>query len=251
MNLLTYILIFFIGLCVGSFINVLVMRLDRKDGLWTGRSECPSCHHKLSWLDLMPVISYLFLKGKCRYCRSKISAIYPIVEIATSSVFVVYFWVNGFFFDLGVIYELTIMFLLISLVFFDFEYLILPDKIIFSGIGLSILRLMFLGGGFLNYIITGFVMAGFFGIIYLVSHGEWMGFGDVKLALLIGLIFGYPVAIFSMIGAVWMGAILGLMLMFLGRAGLKTALPFGSFISGVAIITIIFSDYVATILSNL
>src|SRR3989344_7119021 len=93
--MLFYVLIFIIGLCVGSFLNVVIFRLDRKAGILTGRSECQNCSYQLQWYDLFPVFSYLCLGGKCRHCKKPISPIYPIVELTTAVVFTVYLLVNG------------------------------------------------------------------------------------------------------------------------------------------------------------
>ena len=240
---LVYTFLFIIGLCLGSFINVLILRLDKKSGILFGRSECLKCHTQLSWLDLIPVVSYLFLLGKCRYCKSRISSIYPIMELTMAVVIVSYFWVNGFGWDLTVIYYLTLLCLLVSLIFFDFLYFILPDKIVFTLAGLAIFYDIFFRRLELTpLLLTGFLLAFSFGIIYLASKGRLMGFGDVKLVFTIGLILGYPLGFFTIIAAIWSAALLGLGLILLKRATLKTALPFGSFLSAATIVFIIFAN---------
>lgn len=240
---LLYLLLFLIGLCIGSFINVLLMRLDRKGGILFGRSECLKCHTQLSWLDLIPIVSYLILMGKCRYCKSKISPIYPTVELITALVVTSYFWVNGFVWNLIIAYHLALLTLLVSLIFFDFLYLILPDKIVFSLIGLALFYGIFFNRLELApLLVTGFILAFGFGIIYLVSQGRLMGFGDVKLAFAVGLILGYPLGLFTVVMAIWSAALLGLGLILLQKATLKTALPFGSFLSVATIIFIIFGN---------
>ena len=239
------IFIAFIGLAFGSFLSVILFRLDEKAGIWTGRSECPHCLTRLRWVDLIPILSFLFLRGKCRYCSHKIRVLYPVMELVMAGVFLLYFVVSGLYFDIRVVYELSLIFFLMALIFFDYIYYILPDKIIIIAFGISLLyTLIFQKDLIIGDLAVGLGLASFFGIIYLVSRGEWMGFGDVKLAFLIGFILGYPVAIMSIIVAVWSGAIWGLALMAAGKANPKTALPFGTFISAVAILFIIFKDHV-------
>lgn len=243
--ILFYILIFIIGLCVGSFFNVILFRLDRKKGIMTGRSECQNCHQQLRWHDLIPLISYLYLRGNCRYCRSEISMVYPLIELATGLIFVVFFIVAGPMIGLKEVISLSIILLFFLLIFFDALYLILPDKIVFTAIGAS-----FFFGAFFdrlnlgNLTLTGFLFGLFFGIIYLVSRGQWMGFGDVKLVVAIGLVLGYPLGLFAIVLAVWVAALWGIFLMLFKKADLKTALPFGSFLSASTIIFIFLKGFI-------
>jgi prepilin signal peptidase PulO-like enzyme (type II secretory pathway) len=242
---LYYIFTFFTGLCVGSFVNVLLFRLDKKSGIINGRSECQKCLKQLNWYDLIPVISFLYLRGKCRYCKSSISIIYPITEFVTASVLTLYFLVNGFYLGWSLIFLLVILILLVSLVFFDVLYLILPDKVVFTLIGVAVFYGLFLRFPELNnLLLSGFLFGLAFAILYIASKGAWMGFGDVKLVLAIGLILGYPLGFFVIIISIWTAALLGIVLIIFNRANLKTALPFGSFLSVMTIIFIIFQDVI-------
>ncbi len=246
--LLIYILVFLFGLIIGSFLNVVISRLDRKAGLFMGRSECPECLTKLKWYDLFPVLSYLQLKGKCRYCRKNISAIYPIVEIATAGVIVFYFVFNSFGMIPAAAYNLLTVILLTVLFFFDFLYYILPDKIIILLISSSLLfNIIFNRMNLYNFMLSGFLYGAFFAIIYLLSKGEWMGLGDAKLALAIGLILGYPLGFIAIVLSIWLAAIWGILMMVFQKATLKTALPFGSFLSVIVIIFIIFQNEIQKI----
>lgn len=257
MAFIELIFIFVLGLVFGSFMSVIVFRLDAesrtdksdlsgarmKGGIVFGRSECRKCMAKLKWHDLIPIFSFLWLRGKCRYCKDKIDFIYPLMELAVAGSFVLYSLVNGLSISVELIYWLAIIFIFLILIFFDYLFYILPDKIILAGIGISLLYMIFFHRELiLNSLFTGFGLAAFFGIIFLVSHGEWIGFGDVKLAFLTGFVLGYPLALLATIAAVWAGAIWGLALMARGKANLKTALPFGSFLSAVTILFIIFND---------
>lgn len=234
-----------IGLCLGSFLNVVLFRLDKKAGILTGRSECPGCSARLRWYDLIPLFSYLYLRGNCRYCKSEISIVYPIVEFAAGLSIFSYFWVNGLTLGSGDVLSLVLIILFLLLIFFDALYLILPDKIIFPAIVIALIfDLTFQRPEFLNLVLSGFLFSLSFAIIYLVSHGQWMGFGDVKLVFAIGLVLGYPLGFFAIILAIWVAAFWGLALIALKKANLKTALPFGSFLSGATIVFIIFKDVI-------
>ncbi len=240
--------IFLIGLSIGSFLSVVIFRLDKKRGLLTGRSECPKCLRQLKWYDLFPVASYISLAGKCRYCKNKISPVYPLTELTTA------FCLSLFYLSpkqglgaMDIYYSLIIVFF-VALIFFDYLYFLIPDKIIIPLIIISILfNYFFRQPEFITLLLSSLTLGGIFAIIHLASRGEWMGFGDVKLMFLIGLVLGYPLGLVSMISSVWIAALVGIGLMISGRADRKTALPFGSFLAGVSILIIIFQNEVQKI----
>jgi prepilin signal peptidase PulO-like enzyme (type II secretory pathway) len=237
--------IFVVGLCLGSFLSVLISRLDRKEGIAGGRSECPDCRHQIMWYVLFPVFSYIWLGGKCRYCHSKISILYPLLEIIMAASLIAYFGVNGIVFNVHSIYYSTLLVLFASLIFFDLLYLILPDKITFTIGGLAISYSLFFRLGELPYLLAfGFLLALAFAIIYSATHGKGMGFGDVKLAFVMGLVLGYPLGFFATIVAVWSAALVGVVLMLLKKASMKTALPFGSFLALSTLLFIIFGKII-------
>ena len=228
---------------MGSFLYVLIFRLDKKRGAFTGRSECPKCSKQLKWHDLFPVISYLFLKGRCRYCKEKISPVYPVVEILTAFSFLGFYLIQRPESLAFSSFYLLIIASLTSLIFFDYLYFIIPDKIIFFLIPIVVLfDFFFRQIQFNSLLLSALTLGGAFAIIHLVSRGQWIGLGDAKLMFLIGLVLGYPLGLFSMVLSVWVAALVGIGLMASGRANRKTALPFGSFLSGVSILTIIFQN---------
>jgi len=239
--------IFLIGLSIGSFFNVLIFRLPRKEGFIKGRSRCPSCRHVLSWKDLFPLASFLFLKRKCRFCSKKISWRYFLVELTTALVFLVFFmvsrpdsWLLLWIFSLW----LAISCLLIVLVFIDFDYLIIPDKIL---VVIALLALsLHLTNSFdfpLANLVTAAVSGMIFFLIFLLTRGEKMGLGDVKLMALLGFIFGFPeiIPIFYLAVA---GALVWSVILILFFGGkLQTKIPFGSLLAGSAIIFILFNKF--------
>lgn len=238
-----YVLIFAIGLCVGSFLNVLLFRLNKKKGMMFGRSECPHCLHKLAWHDLAPIISFLILAGKCRYCRKKISLIYPIVETTTGLVFLLFSIKFGLEFSPSFLIQLAILSLFIFLAFFDYLYMLIPDKILIILFALAfIYNFAIEKSGLTNSFLTGLAMASVFVIMYLVSRGKWMGLGDAKLIFLIGFLFGYPLGLLAITASIWFAAFFGIALVALKKANLKTALPLGTFLSIVSILFIIFQN---------
>lgn len=223
------------GLLLGSFLSVLISRWPRWRGAGAGRSRCPHCMHVLAWYDLVPLVSWLFLRGACRYCKTPISAWYPILELTMAGVLGAYAFLYGI--RTGwYAFDYLILFALVALFFFDFKHHMLPDAITFP-LGLLVLIRMFsLRPDLLvNALATGALLCAVFGLLYAVSRGRWLGFGDVKLAFVIGLLFGYPGAVGVTLLAMWAGALVGVGLMAAHRATMKTALPFGSFWTAAAI----------------
>ena len=256
--------IFLLGLVVGSFINVLIYRLPRNLGfVWEG-SRCTKCRHLLSWLDLFPVFSFLFLKGKCRYCQKKISFRYPLVEFLAGASFFVLFLLNKPFgaYDWAIFAIWAgIIALLLVLVFIDFEHFVIPDRILIA-LGLmavasaviqgviqgSSLDGSLYGGSLWHNILTGVVSALFFFIIYLVSRGKAIGLGDVKLTFVLGFLFGFPGVLIVIYGALAAGTLWGIILILFFGARLKTKIPFGTVLGAVSIIFILLNKILIPVL---
>ncbi len=241
---LYYIFVFIFGVCIGSFLNCVIYRLEHKKSL-AGRSFCPHCKHVLNWQDLFPVFSFLFLKGKCRYCSKSISIQYPLVELAAGILFVLIFWK----FWLGDLFALCFMFYVMSALIvifvYDLKHYIIPDKILFPAIGIALVyRLIFSASLFFNYLLSAVIACGFFLAIYLVSQGKWMGFGDVKLAVLLGLLLGVPNIFAGLFLAFFFGAIIGVALMILKKKGLKSEIPFGPFLIAGAFIAMLWGGQI-------
>lgn len=227
------------GLIYGSFLNVLLWRLPEEKGIG-GRSHCRTCHHQLVWYDLIPILSFIILRGQCRYCHERIHFRYPIVELTIAIVMGVFFTVRTPLLNFETIITIFGLLILASLFFFDLFYLILPDILIFPAIGIYALYDLTQLAHPLPYILTALLSAGFFAILYAVSKGKKLGFGDVKLAFFLGLIFGYPLGFITIVLGIWLAALVSVGLLLTGRATRATAIPLGSFLTIVAIVSIIF-----------
>jgi len=224
-------IIFFFGLFVGSFLNCVIYRLETKQSFLRGRSFCPYCKHKLSWRDLIPVFSFLFLRGRCRYCGKKISWQYPLVELATGVLFILIFWHLGFGFDLTLGFWILLTCFLIIIFVYDLKHYIIPDKVIYPAIAISFFYvLIFQRTLFFNFFLSALGAGLFFFLIYLISQGKWLGFGDVKLAFLMGLFLGFPKILPALFLSFFIGAIIGVGLVLAKKKGLKSEVPFGPFL---------------------
>lgn len=240
--------IFLIGLSIGSFLSVVIFRLDKKGGLLMGRSECPKCLKSIRWYDLFPILSFMFLKGQCRNCKDKISPIYPLTELLTAFCLSLFYVVHKPVFEVKDFYYLLVIISFVALIFFDYLYFIIPDKIVLPLTIIVILfNYFFRRPEFISLFLSALTLGGIFAIIHLASHGQWVGLGDAKLVFLIGLVLSYPLGFIAVILSIWSAALVGIGLIILGRANRKTALPFGSFLAGVSIIIIIFQNEIQKI----
>ncbi len=245
-----YLIIFIFGLVIGSFLNCVIFRLEEKKSFLKGRSFCPNCRHPLTWKDLIPVFSFLILQGKCRYCGKKISIQYPLVEISTGLIFLLIFNYQlstlqfssfKYQFLFSIFYLLIISSFLIIIFVYDLEHYIIPDKIIWPAIIITgIYNLQFsisngfsifsLRNFFIYPLLAGIGASSFFFLIWFFSQGKWMGFGDVKLAFLMGLILGFPKIILAIFFSSFIGAIIGIGLVMFKKKDLKSEIPFGPFL---------------------
>lgn len=245
--------IFILGLFIGSFLNVLVDRLPKGESVIKGRSHCDKCKRILKWYDLIPLISFIMLKGKCRYCSTSLSLYYPIVEFTTGAMFVLVLLFVGRMnhelriMDLGYHFFLIASFIVIF--FADIKYGIIPDKIIFPSILVSFIYLFFIHNSlFVIHFWSALGASLFFLLLFLVTKGKGMGFGDVKFAFLMGLILGFPNIIVSLYVAFLTGAIVGCILILWRKKRIfGTAIPFGPFLVIGTLMSIFSGDFLTQI----
>ena len=243
-----YVIIFILGCCCGSFLNCVIYRLSTNQSFLRGRSFCPSCKHRLGFFDLIPILSFIILKGKCRYCGQRISIQYPLVEIATGLLFVLILnhelRIMNYGFNLGIILNSLFLILnscfLIIIFVYDLKHYIIPAKVVYPAIFTALIFNFFTPldmklsngarGDFYSFLLSALGASGFFFLIWLISRGKWVGFGDVKLVFLIGLFLGFPNVLVALFLSFFIGAIMGIGLIILGKKNLKSQVPFGPFL---------------------
>ena len=230
--------IFFVyGVIFGSFANAIVWRIHEGKSIAHGRSMCPDCCHLLSVWDLVPVASWLWLRGRCRYCHKPISWQYPVVELVTGLIFA-WLWlginpvgVGGWAHLLLWLYFAVV---LVILSVYDLRWMLLPDVVMAPAIAVAAVVAVgsgFTGGGW-GMLASGLVGGGAFYALAAVSDGKWMGGGDIKLAALMGLVLGPAKLAVAMFLAFNVAAVVGLILLGLGRKKRRGHIPFGPFLAG-------------------
>jgi len=226
-----------LGMAVGSFLNVCIDRLPAQESLVFPASHCASCRHRLSVKELIPVLSYIWLRGRCRYCNTPIPRRLLWVEVGTGVLFAYLYWHYGFSIELAVVTLYCCLFLVLMVI--DLEYHILPNKLVYPGIVVALaisvafsvlpnnlevvpeIKSAAAGGG---------IGLGLFLLIIVVSRGG-MGWGDVKMASLIGLVVGYPLVFVALFLAVVSGGLISWVLILTKAKSRKQSIPFGPFLS--------------------
>lgn len=266
MSTLIFIFIFILGTIIGSFLNVVVFRFNTGRTFVKGSSMCMSCSHKLRWYELIPVFSFLIQKGKCRSCGSKISAQYPIVEIATGLIFVIvaFKFLPVLYFSplLYTLYSIMfiVIFSLLTVVFvYDIRHKVIPNKLSYTFSILSLLSLVVsiaLFGSFTIWpnilnLLAGPMIALPFILIWYFSKGRLMGLGDGKLMIGIGWMLGFSSGIFAVLLSFWIGAAISIILMIFSKKkiGMKTQIPFAPFLIIATLATFIFNFDLSTLIN--
>jgi len=264
-----------LGLIFGSFVNALVWRVYKqsefdiisqkkpnnkkiqkldisKYSILKGRSMCPYCKHELSATDLIPVLSWLLLRGKCRYCKKQISIQYPLVELFTALLFVISFlaWpttLNNSWEYLNFVTWLIMIIGLIGLAIYDIKWMILPDKIIYPILIIAILSFvtqLILGRATIDLImviLSSLIGGGLFWLIYQISNGNWIGGGDVKLGFLLGILVVRPELAFLVLFLASILGIVYIMPLLISKKLKKTSkVPFGPFLIMATFIVILY-----------
>ncbi|MGH7254790.1 MAG: prepilin peptidase [Nitrospirales bacterium] len=239
----TYVLTFVYGLLVGSFLNVCIHRLPRRESLWSPRSRCPACRTPIAVRDNIPLFSYLWLKGRCRSCQAPISPRYPLIEVANGLGWVLILWRFGFDWS-SAVYALLFSALL-AVSFIDLEHLIVPDLITLPGIVLGFLcaaTVLPVGwiDSMLGILVGGGLLWGLAWISPYVFGKEGMGGGDIKLLAMIGAFLGWqPTLLTVMVGAV-LGSVVGISLIAAKVMQRDQYLPFGPFLALGALFSLFF-----------
>ena len=239
--------LFVAGIVIGSFLNVVGLRWGSGRTL-LGRSSCPSCGKVLEWYELIPLFSFLILRGRCLNCGGKISWQYPAVEILTGLVFATIF--NFQFSIFQNLILISVFCIYIVIVIYDVYHKIIPDELVYTSIALSLLVPLFIVHYSLLDWLSGPILFAFFGLIWLLSKGYAMGFGDAKLGLSVGLLLGATQGFSAIILAFWIGAFGSLMYLFGDKVGfpknakkltMKSEIPFAPFIVAGAWMSLVFN----------
>jgi len=236
---MTLIFIFIVGLAIGSFLNVLIDRLPRGQSIM-GRSHCDHCKRNLQWYELIPIVSFIIQNGKSKCCRKKLSWQYPVVEMITGMSFLLIFNFPASRAGGSLLISLGIVSCLIVIFVADLKYQIIPDSIQFFLLIFSILYLILhTPYSMLNSLFSSLVVMLPILLLYLLTRGKSMGFGDVKLAFIMGFLLGIKGGAIALYIAFITGAVYGLVLILLKKKKLKSKIAFGPFLV-LGIISVLF-----------
>ncbi|HHV60462.1 MAG TPA: prepilin peptidase [Clostridiaceae bacterium] len=237
-----YFFVALFGLAIGSFLNVVICRLEKGESIVSPPSHCTQCGTRLKPLDLIPVFSFIFLRGKCRYCGCKISFRYPLVELITATVFMLLFWKYGISFDF--LFGIYLMSVLIAVFFIDLDTKTIPDELVVAGLLGGVFPVVcnlfypvaiYGDRWFFNPIIGMFAASGFLFIIAVIGSliyktDDAMGMGDVKIFVPIGMFLGWRMSIAALVISIFLAGIAGFILLVTGKKNRKEGIPFGPFI---------------------
>lgn len=227
-------IVFILGSAIGSFLNVVIDRVSRRETI-LGRSYCDHCRATLSTLDLIPIVSFVSLGARCRYCKKPISWQYPIVEALTGSLFVIAFAVlaSGTMLSLATLaYYFVLIAIALIVAVVDLKFSLIPTSFVFlaSFVALIYNFFTFSTGDFIAYVVTAFGLAIVFALLVIVTRGRGMGEGDVVLAFLIGIVLGFKATLVAIFIAFLSGAFIAILLIILGKKKFGQTIPFAPFL---------------------
>lgn len=259
--------VFVFGLLIGSFLNVVIYRLPLGESIVLPASHCPACDAAISWYDNIPVVSYAFLGGRCRSCRTQISPIYPAVELLVACLYLLLFIIHRNQVITGswlpLLADIAFVSLIVPLVFIDLRYKLLPNAITLPGLAaLLMLRalapdpwilshtphvfgpaapawVLSMFGSLLGAVVGGGTLWLVREIYYRWRHVEGMGLGDVKMMLMVGAFLGWQLTLLTIFGGSLLGSVIGVLLIALRGGNMKTQIPFGVFLGPAAIIALL------------
>ena len=242
MNTYFTIVSFIMGAVLGSFFNVCIYRIPNKQSIVNPPSHCYNCNNRLKSLDLVPILSWTLLRGKCRYCGQKISPRYALVELLTGILFVLVYRVYGY--NTITLYYLLLVSLLLIITFIDLDHYIIPDELIIFG---SIFNIIGKGISIKDSLLGGLICGGgMLALIYLIEliiKKDVMGGGDIKLFGMVGLFLGIKLGLLTILLSVYVGAIYGVATIIYSKIKKKefnSMIPYGPFISVGALISILY-----------
>ncbi len=244
MNTVIVVFMLAMGLAIGSFLNVCIYRLPRRESLMYPGSHCPVCNRSLAWFENLPLSSWLVLRGRCRTCRTPIPVQYPLVEAITAAVFVGAYFIYGWTPLLAA--RLLFACAMIVLFVIDLQHRILPNAITLPGIVIGFILSFFLPPGWRSSLV-GLLAGG--GVLFAIGESyyrlrgyEGLGMGDVKMLAMIGAFLGWPLMLVTLVLASFAGSAVGVGLLVSRRGDMKAALPFGTFLAVGALVAAVAGD---------
>ena len=252
MNFIIALFIFIVGTCCGSFLSVIIHRVRKKQkGIFFGRSNCVHCKKKLAAKDLIPLLSYILLKGRCRYCHKTLGPYYFFLEFITGLIFLLIYFKFSFLIeknsllliDWKTLYETFLYFIyslfFVGIFFYDLQYMEIPNLFLFPLIFVSLAGSLILGSpGLISIIIALGIALIFFGGQILLSRGQWLGEGDLYIAIAMAFIFGWQMLLVAITLMYIIGAIISIILLATKNAKSKSKIPFGPFMIMASFVTI-------------
>lgn len=248
------IVLFIIGAAVGSFTSVVIYRLHhKKKGILKGRSSCTNCETELKPLDLIPIVSFLSLRGKCRYCDKEISYMYPLLELIAGGLFALLFLKYPFFndalqfsgthFGMYLLYAFY-LFVFVFTFFFDLHYLKVSDEILLPAILIGLIATIAfpLTPHIWNALVGAGIAVAFFGSQYLVSKGTWIGLGDLRIGALMGVVLGWKLTIVALFLSYLSGSLVSIFIIARKKKFLGVKIPFAPLLVTGTLITMFFGD---------
>ncbi|HIJ80489.1 MAG TPA: prepilin peptidase [Desulfuromonadales bacterium] len=234
---------FVFGMVTGSFLNVCICRMPKDESVVSPPSHCPACGYQIRWYDNIPLLSYIFLGGKCRGCQTRISIQYPLVELLNGALTLLLFLRFGPTLAFAVLFMFSSA--LVVITFIDLEHQIIPDEISLSGIVIGFVFSFFLKGHTWLNSLLGILLGG--GSLLLVAYGyqmltgkEGMGGGDIKLLAMMGAFLGWKSIPFIIFTSSLMGSVIGISLMLSQKKDSKLAIPFGPYLALGALLYIFY-----------
>ncbi|MCD6442034.1 prepilin peptidase [bacterium] len=248
MMAILFIVAFLTGLAFGSFLNCLIYRLHNHKTI-LGRSFCPKCGQKIRWYDNIPIVSFIFLKARCRSCHKRISWQYPVTELIMGLFFALSIWLHIEELSLLVVLRDWVVFSTLLFIFvYDLKYSETEDVVLLPATALVLIFSLLLGQSFASIMFSALIGVSFFGIQYLITKGRGIGFGDLRIGFFMGIVCGnWQYLLVALFFAYIIGALISLILMLRGRKKMKSAIPLGPFLAIGTLMAFLFGDKIITL----
>lgn len=237
-----------LGLVIGSFLNVAIYRLPRRESLVRPGSNCPNCNARIRWYDNIPLVSWLLLRGRCRECGTVISLRYPLVEAITAIAFVLAMWRFGLSWPVLVAWAFIAA--MVTIAFIDYDHMIIPNRIVLPGTLLGLIASVALHPQKWWVYVAGSLGAAAFMFALAMLWPGGMGPGDIKMALFMGAVLGAHVLV-AMFAAFLFGSIAGVYMMVVQKRSRKAKIPFGPYLALGAVLAIFLGEMILTSYCNL